>query len=314
MTKCDFKFQSFLEERILKTPLLQFTRLTRGGTSQNFLAHTADCTVVIKLFPNSQIKRAQRLCRILQTVSTIPDFSTPGLISFNAQPYFEYDGYVGLAMPFMPGRKLKNSEITPAYARKVIVQYNKFLTFDFAETDFINDFISTEEIYRENQEKINNLQQKNSSFLKRKTLNFLQENNAQIYKDIPFLEKTLTVIHGDASLNNMLLCPNDNIAFLDFEFIRYGYAIEDVVSLIFSILTPRLFFSRRLLKMMVLEANNAYHFTFEEWKFAINRYFLTLLQRRLRGHKLLKSARKDWLFNRIMRRRHIALDEISRLF
>lgn len=314
MTKDILKFQSFLEKNVFQSPLQQFSELTRGGMSENFFAQTADYAVVIKLLPAEQKDRAQRLCQILQTVSAIPDFSTPGLVSIHSRPYFEYGASIGLVMPFVPGRKLKNSEITPVYAQKVIAQYNKFSDHDFTSADFVGSFIRAEEIHQENHERISTLIQKDSGYFKRKTLKFLQEINDQIYAEIPHLEKPFSVIHGDASLNNMLLNPDGSITFLDFEFIRYGYTVEDAVFLIFSILTPRLFLSRRLLKMMAQEAQKAYHFTFEEWTFAVNRYFLTLLQRRLRGNKLLKSPRKDWLFLRIMQRRQKVLQELRRLF
>lgn len=99
-------------------------------------------------------------------------------------------------------------------------------------------------------------------------------------------------------MNNAIEDINKNIALLDFELIRYGYPVEDMAELLLSSLLQHCIFiiPKKHMEQLIKHINKIFNFTYEQWLYGINLYFLNLVYKRLKSKKLFNSMRKSILF------------------
>lgn len=308
------KFKVFLEEKIFCAPLTSFKKINRGGSSFNFLAQYAQNSYLIKLLPKDNMPRIERLCQILSFFSRNPDFTTPHLVKEGDACGFDCGDYRAVVLNYIPGRKIKFFELSKAMLNPIIAAYKIFQSLEWENQSFILPQRSVKEIYNSNKLKIEELRQANKGFFQQKLLAELDQINQSIYSSTVLPDCPPAVIHGDASLNNMIIDQNGKAVFLDFEMVRHGFIIEDVTEFIFAAVLPHyvfLFPKRMLLKIMT-RINQNRHFSKQEWLYGTNLYFLYLIQRRLNGTKFLKSFRKDFLFLTHLKKHQKIVDLIEK--
>ena len=287
------KLKCFLENEALHKEIVYLKNLNQGGTSINLTCKTADAKFLIKILPNTNIKRAERLLRILNSLKQISNIYSPNIIEFNEKQWFEFDNYIILIIEFINGKKLKYKELNETHLNKI---YTSYQYIQQLQLDALPQR-KPEEIYKENKEMIEQLLKTENNFLKKKVLNKLNRFNNLLNIDTKCVD-TPVIIHGDASLNNTIEDLNKNIALLDFEMIRYGYIVEDWTEFLLSSVLQHsiLFIPKRHLEKLIKITNNLFEFDIEQWKYGVNLYFLNLISKRLKSKKLFKSTRKAILF------------------
>lgn len=297
--------KAYLQQQIFKSEIVKFGAIGKGGSSDNFLCQTNELSCIVKLLPKNSEARAQRLCRILKTLKQNPDFLTAPLIAINEQDCFMFEERTGLCLAYAAGQKIRDAWLSPKRLETIIANYRQFQKINF-DTELVQPFISPAEQHAKNVEHLVKLAESHKNFIKIKTLNQIKFYNDLIsenLQDIPE-EGMLRTIHGDFSLNNIILNNDDKAVVLDFEALRYGYAVEDMMFLVLSTVLPHSVFSlpEKQLTTLLLHLKNKEGFTGQELLYGAGRYFQTLLSRRIFYSKFLQSWRKDWLFIQHLRK------------
>lgn len=291
------KFHKFLETEVFCEPVIDIEEISCGGSSYNFFCQTPANSYVIKLLNKKDNARMARIHKILQTFEQNPDFHACALAK-TINSYFFYMDFAVLVMLKISGFEIRYKDFNKTLLLSVIKNYRQFLKVKFDNTDIIYPLRAPEFFYKRIDNKINELQKSNLGIFRTYLVSIISNLCRKIYDNVPKINSEQIIIHGDASLNNMIMQRNGCIAFLDFEQLRYGYAIEDISQLLLSSLLQHqvLGFPKRQIKELIEVANRHCKFKKSEWIYGIHLYFLGLAYRRLMGPKFLKSLRKDILF------------------
>lgn len=291
--------KAYLRQQIFKSEIVKFGAIGKGGSSDNFLCQTKELCCIVKLLPKNSEARAQRLCRILKALKQNPDFLTAPLVAVNEQDCFMFEERTGLCLAYAAGQKIKDAWLSPKRLETIIANYRQFQKINF-DTELVQPFISPLEQHAKNAEHLVKLAESHKNFIKIKTLNQIKFYNDMIAEDLRNIPEVgiSKVIHGDFSLNNIILNNDDKAVVLDFEALRYGYAVEDMMFLVLSTVLPHSVFSlpEKQLTTLLLHLKNKEGFTGQELLYGAGRYFQTLAARRIFYTKFLQSWRKDWLF------------------
>jgi apolipoprotein N-acyltransferase len=288
------ELRAFLEESVFRASFDDFYEMTRGGNSFNYVAKTPDGSYAVKLiFPNRKAA-FERIRNILNFMNHCPEFNTVRCVF---QTDLTFHDYGILITNFIEGRKIGYRELTPSVMQSVMDTYCCFQKLALSDEDFVLPCCTPKEMFEQNQktiEKMKRSAKKSQAQVFQKLLDF----NEYVYRKTPDLNAELSVLHGDASLNNMLYDFQKRVAFLDLEQMRYGYPVEDAAELICSALLPRyvFFVPTKQLKILIDAVNERTHWSSQVWQYGICLYFLNSLSRRLFGNKLFLSRRKTWLF------------------
>ena len=297
--------KAYLRQQIFKSEIVKFGAIGKGGSSDNFLCQTNELSCIVKLLPKNSEARAQRLCRILKTLKQNPDFLTAPLIAVNEQDCFMFEERTGLCLAYAAGQKIRDAWLSPKRLETIIANYRQFQKINF-DTELVQPFISPAEQHAKNAEHLVKLAESHKNFIKIKTLNQIKFYNDMIAEDLRNIPGVgiSKVIHGDFSLNNIILNNDDKAVVLDFEALRYGYAVEDMMFLVLSTVLPHSVFSlpEKQLTTLLLHLKNKERFTRQELLYGAGRYFQTLTARRIFYTKFLQSWRKDWLFIQHLRK------------
>lgn len=295
-------FGHFLENTVLNETVLSVKEITCGGTSYNFMVRTSAAKYIAKAISVEDMPRVQRLCSIYKTLESHSHFLTARAVFETAEPLV-YQGYAILFSNFISGQKLKYFQLKPEVVAPMCETYKQFQKLSLNQYGLSYEHRHLGDLFAENEEALSQICARKSSYARRvgEKLRNIQQ---KILNRTPHLAVPETLIHGDASLNNIIYCPNGQIAFLDLELIRYGYPVEDAAELILSALLPHhIFFTPEArLKALISEFNKYAAFSKEEWIYGVCSHFLFFIKRRLRGNKLFRSYRKDWLFFRYLKK------------
>lgn len=293
------KFKNFLATKVFEADNIELERAKRGGSSINFICQADNVSYFIKLLQKNSSERIQRICQILKILVEIPQFHTASLISVEGHPYFEYEDYIGVVLTYVSGKKIKPHELSPKLLEKILDDYRYFQNAPFSNKKLVLPFISEQDLYIKNKNKIVELEISCPSH-KLKILNTIKSFNELLLQDAPYIPGggIKRIIHGDANLNNLIIDKNQNIYFLDFETLRFGYTAEDVMFLILSAILPHsvFFLPTKQLRELLSYLKNKGSFSKEELLYGTLKYFQFLIMRRIYHSKFLKSPRKDWLF------------------
>lgn len=295
-------FQKFLEEKVFQGKNIIIKKNTRGGNSLNFLAQTEKNVCFIKLLPTEDSERIEYLRSILTIINHYPSFYSAHLCP-DVPQFLNYQNFCVLIMNFIFGRKLKYYQLTPKVISSIAATYREFSKIPFAEAGLALPDRSALEIYESNQEEIEKLLKSRNFRIKHMAARLLRYNQL-FFNSIPEIKENLALIHGDASLNNMLCDDNGKIAFLDLELMRFGHPVEDAAELILSsLLSHAVFFTpQERIRELTEAVDETAGFSAQEWQYGICMHYLYYICRRLRGGKLFKSYRKDWLVLQYLRK------------
>lgn len=305
------KLKSFLSNDVFHKNIIVLKNLNRGGSSTNLICQTLDNKYLIKLLPNKNIKRTEHLLDILTSLKKVPEIYTSHVVEFNQKQYFEFEEYVVIIIEFLDGKKLKYHELDKTVLDKIFSSYQHIKKLDYT---CLNQR-TIPEIYAENKELINEISANKLCFLKKKILNAINNLNESLNSNISPKGKPV-IIHGDASLNNMIEDKNKNIALLDFELMRLGFEVEDWSEFLISSLSQHYIFSfpEKKFAELVVYVNELMNFSKQDWQYGINLYFLNLIKKRLKSKKLFKSIRKAMLFTLNFRKYQIISNVIEKIY
>lgn len=297
MNKKQFNdFKSYLEQNIFKEEIT-LTPLTKGGTSLNFLSRSENSSVVIKLLFTKDQERIRKMYRILKLFANQKNLYAAHLVSVSGLETFTYQEYTGFFINHINGQKISFSKLNPVILDQIFDNYQHFLKIDFSKEDFISPIIRPAKIYDDNKSALSEAYPQ-AGFVQKLFFKKFAQANVHTFARIVLYSQKTSIIHGDATLNNMLVDQDGKIAFLDFEFIREGYLIEDFTKLVLSGVLQHHIFSlpkNQLLKI-VKQLNCQYGFQKSDWQYGIYLYVLEMIRRRTRKPKALKSFRKNILF------------------
>lgn len=309
--------KEYLQQQIFKSEIVKFGAIGKGGSSDNFFCQTVKSSCIVKLLPKNSEKRTQRLCRILNALKQNPNFHTAKLMTANGQNHFVFEERTGLLLTYANGQKIRDANLSPHIFNDIISNYRQFQKVKF-DNDLILPFVSPEIQCEKNAEHIMKLMNNQRNFIKIKILNQIKMYNELISEDLKNIRGggILRVIHGDFSLNNIILSNSGKATLLDFETLRYGYAVEDMMFLVLSSVLPHSVFSlpEKQLTSLLLYLRNEEGLTKQDILYGAGRYFQTLLSRRVFYSKFLQSLRKDWLFTQHLHKYPKLIKTINRLY
>lgn len=294
--------KSFLEKQFFSDQPIELKKINRGGNSLNYFAQTDNKAYIIKLISKEDKPHYRRLEKIFNFFPKFADFYTAHPAQIKKQNCF-YKQYKVFIINFIQGKKLKFYELTPSCVPLIADNYRQFCKIDFSTADFILPARIPEDLYKQNKEQLESYLTGQSAYKRHIAKQFLHYNEL-FFNSVPSIKTQDSIIHGDASLANMLLDKQNRIAFLDLELIRFGKRTEDIAELFLSALLPHYIFltPQKKLLSLIRAANTETEFTAREWQYGICMHFLFFICRRLRGGKLFKSLRKDWLALRYLRK------------
>lgn len=307
--KINDKLKTFLENNVLRTPIVRTKALNRGGASLNYKISTERNDYLLKIFDGSKLKRAKRFLLIYQSIASVSNLCAANL-SFNR--FFSFDDHILFLMDFINGRKLSSSDLKDDVLSQISDNYQNLISAHFADTSFLSEKLDPQSLFSKTKQ---NLADYSSNalfaFYHQKILSTLQK----IYQRVPNLNQKPVVIHGDTGPNNFILNKERKLFFLDFEMVREGYLSEDLAQFVLSILLQRSiwFFNKKKFISSVHFFEQRFHLGKAEWEYGVCLYFLRLATRRSKS-KILKSPRKSWLFYKHLQKFEKVMDALLDCF
>lgn len=204
------EFYQFLQEAENIGQIDEFREICRGGSSYNFYLKNDSGEFFIKLLPDypNQDFHFQKLKKIWQ----VSGYDFP----LKQENFKEYKI---LMLPFFRGKKISYRDCSPEVLSRIIEAYNKLLKGSLP-SECILEPLNFEKMYAEIEQMIED----NSIWMNHIFKRFFWQ---KFKKDLKALPKNYQVIHGDFTVNNILIDKQKNIHLIDFECLRYGYDFED---------------------------------------------------------------------------------------
>ncbi len=204
------EFYRFLHETENVGQIDEFREICRGGSSYNFYLKNDSGEFLVKLLPDYPEREIhfQKLKKAWQ------------ISSYNFPLQQEnFKNYKILMLPFFRGKKLSYSDCSAEVLSRLRDAYNQLLKKSLPE-ECISEPLDFEKMYAEIEQIIEDTSLWMNHIIKR----FFWQ---KFKKDLKALPKNYQVIHGDFTVNNILIDEQKNIHLIDFECFRYGYDFED---------------------------------------------------------------------------------------
>lgn len=267
------ELENFIKNKKLFDEYVSLFEIYTGGSSYNFCVQTKTKKYLLKVMCFSD--RFIRLKEILKELNILQKI---------ADDNFSQEEKI-LVMPFIDGKKMSNKDVTDNCVQLLKEQYQKLQLLD-AHKIKIPSSESLEDISCE----IDEILQREKGWIFQLVSKLfwpsMKENKIE-----PRGEKV--IIHGDFTENNILIDSNRKPYIIDFERVRYGYAVEDWMYLLLQMAGFRkLFGSLSLLKSLSDKFNLPY--TKNELLYGVQNFYWRLLLRRLHNNIYRKvSVRKN---------------------
>ncbi|MBP5353435.1 MAG: aminoglycoside phosphotransferase family protein [Alphaproteobacteria bacterium] len=252
--------ENFVRENLF-SDCIEMQEIYTGGSSFNFKVKTGTGEYLLKLTGNEMEYRKLSLF--------VPLFYP--LYPLKQQKFHEY--YL-MAMPFIHGRSLRYGDVNAKLMAQLAQSYRH-----------LEDIASNPE-YILPQQHLKTLFENAETLVKQEkgVLGwFLRRFMTGIKRHTVDIDNKNQVIHGDLSVNNILVDQNGQPYILDFESVRYGKSVEDVAALMLQLsgfrgLTGCLYKFAHLRKMV----DNEHRFSPQEWLYGVQFFYLKRLCRRCR--------------------------------
>ena len=271
------KLADFLRKKQFFPQILSIKEICLGGSSYNFCVKTIKGEFFLKLISAKQVEIYRLLKKILS------QFEFLYLL-----PEEKFADFYLLAMPYVVGRKLKYKDCSPELFAKLQAEYAKFQNCSLAA-----EFIKPQQDMPKIIAKISACLQHDNSVAGRLLNKYFWR---KIKPELVCLDGSTKFIHGDLTVNNILVDKDGIPYLLDFEQVRYGYEIEDVCYLFLQLSGFRGLWGRigrfsRLRKMIEPLMQN--EISAEYWLYGVQLFYLNHLYRRLVNPKKHSSFRKE---------------------
>ncbi len=285
------KFLIFLED-LLKEPIQDVYRFSKGSSSYNFKIKTSRRTILVKLLKKHSKLGFERIYQIMNRLEKNPDLKYAHLQKLNGEPYFVYQNYYGIILDYIQGEALSSYEITRRHFRQILHLYALFQKTNFSNCQALLPPYDLEKIWKdafvslqeqENQIKTHNgfqkiIFQRLVSLIKKY---LLQLQNEPLQRN----PNRTTIIHGDFHNNNLLFQKEKLVALIDFEEVGYGYPTEDLMRFILCLIErlPIWITPQSYVGEWIELSQKRFSFTQEEWLLGLNSFSVQKVQKILRG-------------------------------
>lgn len=247
-----------------------------GGSSFNFCVQTAGETYLLKVIRN--VERYNRLKLILQALGVLTELSITDFAGTEKL----------LAMPYIKGQRIALKNITAKSFMQLQEQYKCMQSLDTNAIKVLPQFDVTDTV-----------QELDHWLTNEKGLMYRLINKyfwQKIKKELVILPALQILIHGDMTVNNILVDADGKPHLLDFDQIRFGCPTEDFMGLFLQIAGFRsLYGSFKRLKKMVKVANIDSTYTPSEILYGVQNFYLQLLLRRARTRLAKKENTRKTL-------------------
>ncbi|MBR6411793.1 MAG: aminoglycoside phosphotransferase family protein [Alphaproteobacteria bacterium] len=259
------KLQEFVKKELFPLSYQDMHEIYTGGSSYNFCVITSGGRYLLKLLQNEdmflKIKSLNKINGTLHKIAT-EDFLNYKLV----------------LMTYFDGHRIHYKDFSEPVIRNFWKEYQS-----------VNHFKLNKRLIGDQQD---NMSQYNTveQLLKKARWNIFGYCYDKILKiikdDLICLSLPRQIIHGDLTANNILVARGENPHIIDWGSVRYGYACEDLASLILQLAgfrTPVGRISR--FKKLFSSINKYAQLSSEEWFYGIQAFYLNLLKRRLSNAK-----------------------------
>ena len=128
LTKEANDFFVFLEQKVLKTPIVSARQFAHGAASQNYhIRLNNQQEILVKLTKSYNKQGITRLTKICQAVSSNKQLPVARLISFQQKPFFQYKAKYGLILEYCQGYAVPSYRINKHHFTQIINAYAVFV-------------------------------------------------------------------------------------------------------------------------------------------------------------------------------------------
>lgn len=315
LTKEANDFFVFLEQKVLKTPIVSARQFAHGAASQNYhIRLNNQQEILVKLTKSYNKQGITRLTKICQAVSSNKQLPVARLISFQQKPFFQYKEKYGLILEYCQGYAVPSYRINKHHFTQIINAYAVFMQTKWPKEDLFIELYPIKEQCFNHMNFIKETIQKTLFINGLKKYVLMKTANAHLSFFERLLKTTVTlpehkktIIHGDFHNNNVLFYRNQLVSFLDFEEVGYGYVIEDIMRFILCVIQRLPIFMNPypLVEQWIKCANNRFGFTKEEWILGLNSYYVQRADKAFRNkykagswHQIFVWIKLLWLTRR----------------
>ena len=253
--------QEFVCKKLFPTSYKDMHEIYTGGSSYNFCVITSKGRYLLKLLQDE--KAFLRIKALNQVSGTL-----------HKAEIEDFQGYKVLLITYFDGHKLRYKDFLEPFVQR-FWQANQAIYHFKLDKYLIGP-------KRDNLSQYNRIEE----LLKASKKDFFTRCYGKIAKiireDLISLSSPCQVIHGDLTANNILVDSKLNPHLIDWDAVRYGYASEDLASLMLQLSGFRMPFGRISRLKKLFERMNKYaQLSTEEWLYGVQAFYLNLLQRRL---------------------------------
>lgn len=315
LTKEAIDLIAFLEQHLLKQPIISVRQFAHGSASQNYHVTLGNQReLLVKLTHAYDEQGIARLAQICQAVSDNHQLPVARLIPINKKPYFQYQNRFGLIMEYCQGHAVASYNLTEQHFMQIIDAYAVFTNTSWPKEDVFIPLYPLKEQCLTHMNFIQETLNKTSHINTVKKYLLTKIGNAHLTFFERLLETTVnlplnkqTIIHGDFHNNNVLFHHNQLVSFLDFEEVGHGYIIEDIMRFILCVVQrlPIFINPYPLIRCWVKCADDKFRFSKEEWILGLNSYYVQRADKAFRSkyktgswHQIIIWTKLLWLTRR----------------
>lgn len=249
----------------------EISEIKTGGSSYNFKIHTAQNVLFLKLLDNEQ--RYLRLQTILERMQFVCPLPTTRFLQ-----------YFMLVMPYVEGKTINYADMNDEMVQNWLQQLRNLQTMEFPSA-VIAPQQNIKDLFHKTQQL---LETDDMPFTRMVKLFFWPRFKSGLIA--PAI--THNIIHGDMIPNNIMVRDNKPVL-LDFEALRYGYAIEDVASLVLQLCGFRNLNGGSLSKFIKLykQVQNIMPINNALWLYGVQMFYFNRLLRRLQNGD---AQKRNW--------------------
>ncbi len=203
------EFYQFLQDVEDIHQIKEFREINTGGSSYNFYLKTNLGEFLVKLLQDSPDCELhfQKLKKVWKTFHVFP------LKQEN------FKNYKVLMLPFFKGKKITFCDCSSEVLSRIVKAYNQLLKVSLP-SECISEPLDFKKMYAEIEQRLSD----KSLWMNRIIDLFFWQ---RFKKGLIPPQQKYQLIHGDFTVNNILVDENKEVHLIDFECFRYGYDFED---------------------------------------------------------------------------------------
>ena len=263
----------FIKSEKLFSDLRGFAEIYEGGSSYNFCVHTKKNKYLLKLISVRNIDNYNRIKQIHQQLG----------IDYPLGNYI-FENCLLLATKYIEGKKFRFANFNNNTFNQIMEQHDKL-----SKCSIDDNLIRAQQMSSELVQDIGDKLKQEKGIVAKI---IYQKFFVSFQKEIIEMPVSNEIIHGDFTANNILMDSSRYPNLIDFDRVRYGYQIEDIVYLVMQLSGFRgLYGNLRRFNKLYNIVNDKYNFSKQEWLYGIQMFYLNSLHR--------------WVYNSTKKKRNI---------